>query len=953
MPSTPPGSSSSKPTADYVGRLYAALADLGDLIACMPRPQTLYTGIVHILERHVGALLVLVGEVEYDAGVWRRWAPESPLAGQEDIYPDSLPLALAGPEFWEGQIKVIPHIADAPGREAMRDAYVRHGIRAMAAVPVRCFGKVHAALILRSRDAEFFSSELLQLLERVALSMGHALEGDAQRSRLDQSLLLAERSQRALRLLSEALKAATHANTMDDLFSEACRVVVDVGGYPVCWLGLLVNTPAQAVELRGHAGRIAECYEAFKIHLAKQDFSMSLAAAVLQSGEPVVKRPREGGEAGWALTSRELGLGAVLALPLRIEGQIIGVIVAGAEPEDAFSSPEILIFEEMAQELSLGLERLRARTKQELAEQELKLNLRRFQAILASKHAGILVMSAEGCVQFCNATFCRLLEFSEDPGDLIGMPSAMLHQKTRAAFADPDGELERIRAIILRGEPVEVEEILISRGRTYLRSFAPITIDDQIYGRVWQLIDVTDIKTQEALVERLAYYDPVTERPNRRLFLELLEHERGQARRHQTSIAVGVVDLDGFKHVNDDLGHVGGDAVLKEVARRIGSVLNDAHVVARLGADEFAVLLADVGSDQDICSVSARLLEAIRQPMPWGDSVLHLSASIGWTLYPQDEADAEMLMRHADLAMHVAKDLGRDRSQLYSSSLELADAEQRQMKARLALALEDGSLVLLFQPIVAIDGTSGASPVVGVEALLRLRDEALGLMSPALFHHALDDARFARPIGRFALSAALRACEAWLAQGVRLPVSVNISTTHLMHTEFLADLDEALAAHPKIDATLLAIEITETGPLLDPARAKLVIDACRARGLSISLDDFGTGSASLSHVQQMDVGTLKIDQTFVRDILVEPRNIAIAAGILTTARLLGIAVIAEGVETEAQGQLLISLGCQRLQGYVIAQPMPAEALPGWITSWVAPASWRSGAAVAVADVTHP
>jgi len=939
MSSIPPALPFHAPSTGSVERLYAALADIGDLVAAMPQPQALYTGIVRILERHVGALLVLVGEIDYEAGVMRRRAPDPPPAGMEDIYPDSAPIALARPQFWEGKIEVEPNIVDAPGREALRPAYARTGIRASAAVPVLCFGKVHAALILRSRDPAFFAPELLQLLERAAVSIGHALEGDVQRNRLDHALLAAERSRRALRLLSETLKAATHANTEDDLFGEACRVVVDTGGYPVCWMGLLENNAIQALALRAHAGRGADSYHALKIRLADSSFSGSVTAAVIHSVAPVVKLPREGGEESWASHARTLGLGALLGLPLCLLGQMTGVIVIGADSEEAFTHAEIQIFEEMAQELSLGLERLRARKARKLAEQELRLNLRRFQAILASRYAGILVMDTTDRVQFCNATFCRLFDLSETPEQLIGMPSATVLERTRAAYGDPDRELERIRTIILCGEPVESEEVSMSHPRTYLRSFSPIMIDDQLYGRVWHHIDITERKAQEAKVERLAYYDPVTELPNRRLFFELLRRGRGQARRHQALLAVGVMDLDGFKHVNDHLGHAAGDDVLKEVARRIVTTLRDGDVVARLGGDEFALLLTDLGSDQDMHRVSTRILEALREPMPWGEEVLRLTASLGWTLYPQDDVDAETLVRHADLAMYTAKDNGRDRDQVYATALELTNVEQRSMKARVAAALDEGGMALLFQPIVAIDADSNTPRVVGAEALLRLRDAALGLLPPALFHHALDDARLARPIGRYVLAAALRANRIWLDQGLRLPVSVNISTRHLMHPDFIADLDEALAAHADTDATLLGIEITETGPLLDPARARLVIDECRARGVIVSLDDFGTGSASLSHIQKMDVGTLKIDQSFVHDILVESRNIAIAAGIITTARLLGITVIAEGIETEAQGKLLISLGCRQLQGYVIAYPMPAEAIPAWVDGWSPPASW--------------
>lgn len=536
-----------------VESLYAALADIGDLVAAMPRPPALYAGIVQILEHHVGALLVLAGEIDYQAGVlWRR-APEPVPPGLQDIYPASVPIAIASPSFWAGQIEVEPNIVDAPGREAWRPAYARHGIRASAAVPVSCFGKVHAALILRSRDPAFFSAPLLQLLERAALSIGHALEGDTQRNQLDSSLLAAERSQRALRLLSETLKAATHADTEAALFAEACRVVVDTGGYPVCWMGQLEPAPTPALALRAHAGRGAAHYRDFRLRLDDPSVSTSVSTAVMHTGKPVVKLPREGGAESWATDARGMGLGALLGLPLCLLGQLAGVLVIGADSADAFTTAEIGIFEEMAQELSLGLERLRARRAQTLAEQELRLSLRRFQAILASRYAGILVMDASDRVQFCNATFCRLFDLPEAPEQLVGMSSAALLERLRPAYANPERELERVRSLRLGGMPVEGEELLMSRGRTYLRSFAPIAIDRQPYGRVWHHVDITESKAQAAEVERLAYYDPVTGLPNRRLFLESLERCQDHAHRHRTLLGLGVLNLDGFKHINDQL----------------------------------------------------------------------------------------------------------------------------------------------------------------------------------------------------------------------------------------------------------------------------------------------------------------------------------------------------------------------------------------------------------------
>lgn len=945
MPSTPPESPSATTVGDPVASLYAALADLGDLVAGMPSPALLYAEVVRILEQHLGAMLVIVGEIDYAAGVLRRRAPEVIPPGQEDLFPDCIPIALARPMFWQGEIEVEPNIAEAPGREAMRPGYARHGIRASAAVPIQCSGKVHAAMILRSRDPLFFSPSLLQLLQRAALSISHALEGDLQRTRLQESRLAAERSQRALRLLSVVLRAASHAQTDSELFADACQAVVVTGDYPVCWAGLLQADSPTTLELHAHAGRGADSYHALRLPLGDPDISGSVTAAVLETRRPVLKLPRLGGDERWASHARTLALGALLGLPLRLHGEITGVIVIGADTEDAFATGEIEIFVELAQELSLGLDRLRTREAQTLAKDELRLNLRRFQAILASRFAGVLVLDMSAHVQFCNAMFCELFDLTETPEQLIGLPSAAIIERVSKAYANPEREVQMIHRLLQRNQPLESEELLMSRGRTFLRSFWPITIDGVPQGRVWHHIDITERKAQAAEVERLAYYDPLTGLPNRRLFMELLERAQAQSRRHQTRLALGVLDLDDFKRINDQLGHVAADDVLQEIAHRLNAVLRDGDVLARLGGDEFAVLLADLESDHERRALSARLLETIRQPIPRAGEIIRLSASIGWADYPQDNVDAETLMGHADFAMYAAKDSGRDCDQLYSPALENIDADQRLMRGKVVSALEHGGLVVLFQPIVALvaPATTGAEPalirVVGVETLLRLRDGNDELISPARFQQALDDAVLARPIGCHVLDAALATCSHWLEQGLHMPVAVNISTRHLMHAEFLPDLRRALSTHRIVPADMLSVEVTETGPLMDPLRARSVIEACRALGIHVSLDDFGTGTASLSHIQQMEVDTLKIDQSFVRDILVEPRNIAIAAGIITTANLLGITVIAEGVATEAQGKRLLMLGCRHLQGYAIAEPMAAEAVPAWASQWQPPASW--------------
>ncbi|HEY0197714.1 MAG TPA: EAL domain-containing protein [Rhodanobacter sp.] len=917
---------------------YAALSDIGQLLVRSLDPPVLYEAVIDVLQRRIGAMLVMIGELDGASGWFKRIAPARVPAGKEDIYPDQLPFSVAQASFWQGRPQVEADVRQATGLEAFQLAYIRHGVMASTAVPVMKFGEVCAGLVIRASRPDFFSPEMIELLQQAAASIGLGLEAHEQRRLLLQSVRDEARQRRALRVLSEMVKVVTRSADEAALLADACRVARNIGGYQVAWIGLLDGGSATTLRLRAHQG-LANVSGKTTLDLTDPVHADKLAIKAILSGHAAIGYLHWNDCGEWPFGEDFRGLHALLALPLCVHGASLGVMVIGTVEAQAFAGVEVQVFSEMAFELGLGIQVQRARAARQMAEQDQRFTLEYFHAVLSNLHAGILVMSQDGRVKFANQAFCKLFGLSESPAELEGLATVEIYALLKQAYENPDHEWLRIQENLARGEVVRSDQVSTKDGRVFLCDFTPIVIDGQSRGVLWHQRDITEQKTHEARVERLAFYDIVTGLPNRRLLFQLLDQARIEADNRHTLLAVGVLDLDRFKGVNDTLGHGGGDLVLTETSARIVGMLRDVDVLARFGGDEFALVIPGLDSKEQLEVISRCVLKALRAPFILMDEQFYLSASIGWTLYPFDKSDAEGLVRHADLAMYAAKEDGKDRGALYEPEMELERLRLQAMRERFAQALAQSRLQLLFQPIVYIDGLPGLHGVSGMEALLRLQDAEHGLIEPANFIHVLDDPQLARPIGRYVLNEALRQCQSWIEAGVSLPVSVNISTRHLLHPAFLSDIEAALDNAPDVMDVGFGIEVTETGPVMDHAQAKLVIEECRRRGIRVGLDDFGTGSASLSHIQQLDIEHIKLDQSFVQGILSDERNMAIAAGVITTARMLSKTVIAEGVETSEQGDLLASLGCHQLQGFSISRPMPGPSVPGWVTRWVPPDSW--------------
>ncbi len=448
--------------------------------------------------------------------------------------------------------------------------------------------------------------------------------------------------------------------------------------------------------------------------------------------------------------------------------------------------------------------------------------------------------------------------------------------------------------------------------------------------------DIRRLKAQEKQLTQMAYYDALTELPNRTLLADRLIQGIAQTRRSQTLMTVCYLDLDGFKPINDTWGHEAGDRVLVEMANRMRSILRGGDTVARLGGDEFVLLLLGLSSREECETAIERMLKQITRPLKMLPEPISISASAGVTLFPFDDQDPDTLLRHADQAMYRAKQAGKNCFQIFDAEQDRFTRSRNDHVARIRQALDEGEFVLHYEP--KVDMRQGK--VIGAEALIRWQHPERGLLSPGEFLPFIEDDDLICGIGDWVIECALTQMEIWRENGLDLPLSVNLAGRQLQAVDFVQKLKAALQRHATV-AALLELEILETAALEDVVKTSRVIDECREMGVNFSLDDFGTGYSSLTYLKRLPAQTIKIDQSFVRDILSDVNNLVIVQGVIGLASAFQRRVIAEGVETPEHGRLLMQLNCDHAQGYGIARPMAAEAVPEWVTNWCADPLWVS------------
>jgi diguanylate cyclase (GGDEF)-like protein/PAS domain S-box-containing protein len=555
----------------------------------------------------------------------------------------------------------------------------------------------------------------------------------------------------------------------------------------------------------------------------------------------------------------------------------------------------------------------------------------RVRLLLDSTSEAIYGVDTEGVCTFANPACVFMLGYGSE-NDLIGKRMHELIHHTH-----PDGQhypIEEcaVRIATLAGQACHRNDEVHWRadGSSFPVEYwsHPMTKDGELVGTVVAFIDINERKQAEAELHRLAYYDNLTGLPNRILFSDRVFQALAEAKRRNRFVALMMLDMDRFKVVNDTMGHEAGDALLREIAARLKRSIRETDTVSRLGGDEFALLFTDITDIQHVAHLADLVLAQFATPIPISGREIFSGASIGVVLYPTDAEDAESLLKFADSAMYHAKESGRNNYQFYSREMTASAQGRLRLETELRRAVERGELYLHYQP--QIDSRSGR--ITGVEALLRWQDSAGDSIAPAQFIPLAEETGLIVPIGKWVLETACGQLKRWHDAGYKdIVMSVNVASRQFRDQLFHDTVRQAIASSG-IPPAALELEITESILLENSEGTRHTLQEIKALGASLAIDDFGTGYSSLSYLKRFPIDRLKIDQSFVRDLVIDGEDLAIVKAIIALAHAMRLRVIAEGVETAEQLALLKSEGCHDYQGYFFARPMNADRLTTLLSS---------------------
>jgi diguanylate cyclase (GGDEF)-like protein/PAS domain S-box-containing protein len=580
--------------------------------------------------------------------------------------------------------------------------------------------------------------------------------------------------------------------------------------------------------------------------------------------------------------------------------------------------------------------RARADTEQ-LLTADLRRSEERFKSLVRNSTDVILIIAADGAIGYESPAAARVLGY-----DLQERLGTSVYDTIHTADA---GWIRSLIADIGARDGAEATadfRALHADGSwRWLQATAKNLLGDPAVGAiVVNYRDITDRRTLEEQLRYQAFHDSLSGLPNRALFMDRLEHALTRARRDQSAVAVLFLDLDDFKSVNDSLGHPAGDELLIAVGERLRGTLRDADTPARMGGDEFAILLEDAEDTDASVHIAERILDTLRAPFPVQGRDVHIHGSIGIALHSDAEQTADELLRHADVAMYAAKNQGKDRLTVFLPDVHLVTIDRHQLKADMHLALQKGEFALLYQPIVELASTR----ITGVEALVRWHHPRRGVVAPADFIPLAEENGLIVALGRWVLKEACRQAQAWRTAGLSLTMSVNLSSRQVDDAGLAEDVAAALR-ESGLEPAALTLEITESVLLRDLDVVMARLGALKSLGVRLAIDDFGTGYSSLSYLRNLPVDVLKIDRSFIAEVDSGSAERALVRSIVSLAQILGLKTVAEGIEEQKQLIVLRSFGADFGQGFLFAKPLEARMVPDALVRRKSAATPRRGAPV--------